>query len=447
MQEATMRTRLGKLSGAGALMLLGLTACGSSGTGAPSPSNANPTVSGNPMPAAGTNPTMPAASTGSVAPGNSATPSNSGAAGSTTATPSPSGTAGTQATPAGSAGAASDPMQMQPAAMAYPDPRGACNINSGFPDDHACILPPAAGEGMQIHIGPTDYKDPSQINKFVFHAGAEASECWSFHTPNDQEIYYQTSVLSGRAGTHHIIDTMYKADVTDGGFVMCLSEFNANDVVDTLPGASRAYMERGTVAPENVQVGRKIGAHAPSQADMHYFNFTDADILREFWINIYFVPKEQIKVESKQIRGMGGVGWTSNPIAPGTDMVYQYSCPITANGRIIQLLGHYHAHGKRFTAYLHHAGGARDKVFEMYDYQDPRTFQYDSITMNPAFSDSAPGAYTGQIAVKSGDALDWECHIVNDSMVGLTYTNMVKTGEMCNLWGASVDSLISCFQQ
>jgi hypothetical protein len=348
----------------------------------------------------------------------------------------------------GAAGSSGQPAKPSDPTTPYPDPRGACTIDSGFPNDDACILPPDPSEGMQIHIGPTDYKDPDQINKFIFHPGEERSECWSFHTPNDSEIYYQTSTLSGRAGTHHIIDTMYKADVTDGGFTVCRGEFatTGDTIIDTLPGASRPYHARSVVAPENEHVGRMIPPHAAAQADMHYFNFTDKDILREFWVNIYFVPKEQITIESKQIRGMGGTGWSRNPIAPGTDMVYQYSCPITGDGRILQLLGHYHSHGQRFTGYIRHASGDRDKVFEMYDYQDPRTFDYNTVTTNPDFSESEAGAFSGMLDVKSGDALDWECHIVNDSMVGLTYTNMVKTGEMCNIWGQSIGTTIGCFQ-
>jgi hypothetical protein len=330
---------------------------------------------------------------------------------------------------------------------AYPDPRGKCDINSGFPDDHACLLPPDPKEGMQIHIGPSDYNNPDEINKFIFHPGTESSECVSFHTPNDEEIYYQTFELSGRAGTHHIINTMYNIEVDDGGgYVACLDPgtgTNAN-IVDNLPGASKAYMARTLVAPEYKDVGRKIGPHTPSQADEHYFNFTEDDIIREFWMNIYFVPKDQVKREASQIRGMGGLSWTALPIPPGTDMVYQYSCPIDKDGAIIQLLGHYHSHGKRFTAYVTHADATRDKVFEMYDYLDPKTYQYDSITMNPMFSDNAGGATSGVLNVKAGDSLDWECHIINDGDVALSYTNEVKTGEMCNLWGESLGPVLNC---
>ena len=46
--------------------------------------------------------------------------------------------------------------------------------------------------------------------------------------------------------------------------------------------------------------------------------------------------------------------------------------------------------------------------------------------------------------VKAGDTLLWDCHIINDGDVGLTYTNEVKTGEMCNLWGATVGPKVNC---
>jgi hypothetical protein len=321
----------------------------------------------------------------------------------------------------------------------YPDPRGECNITSGYPDDHACILPPSASEGMQIHIGPATYDDPDEVAKFVLHPGEETSQCWTFHTPNDREVYYQTSVLSGRAGTHHIINTMLDQDLEDGGFGSCVDggTGQAKTNIGPLPGASKPYMPRNHVAPENAHIGRKIPPHVTAQADMHYYNFTDHDILREFWLNIYYAGPAQITGEAQQIRGMGGFDWNQHPIEPGTDQVYEYECPISGDGRILSLLGHYHAHGKRLTATLKRGDGAPEKVFEMYDYLDPASFEYDSRTENPPFSDAAAGALSGILEVHDGDVLGWQCHVVNDGEVPLRYVNEVNTGEMCNLWGLS----------
>lgn len=342
--------------------------------------------------------------------------------------------------PAGDTGKSDSTAEGDDTYKTYPDPRGACKINSGYPDDHACILPPDPKEGFQIHVGPKNYEDREEVAKFILKAGEEVSACWTFHTPNDKDIYYQTSVLSGRSGTHHIINTMYSNDLPDGGFTRCADGGTGSSTtnIGPLPGASKPYMARGHVAPENKHIGRKIPARVTAQADMHYYNFTDHDIVREFWLNIYYVDESQITGEGQQIRGMGGFDWNNNPIPPGTNKVYSYECPIKGDGRILNLLGHYHAHGKRFTATIKRGGtGEPEKVFEMYDYTEPATFEYDSRTMNPEFTDSTAGAVSGMLEVRNGDVLGWECHIINDSDVGLRYVNEVKTGEMCNLWGVS----------
>ena len=78
----------------------------------------------------------------------------------------------------------------------------------------------------------------------------------------------------------------------------------------------------------------------------------------------------------------------------------------------------------------------------MYDYLEPLIFDYDTVTENPDFSENAGGAFTGVLEVKAGDTLQWECRIVNDSSATLRYTNQVNTGEMCNIWGASVGTKI-----
>jgi hypothetical protein len=416
-----------------ALLLAQVMGCGSSGDQSSSPTTGK---------SAGT--TSPSKSSSTPAKSGSAGTGAMGTAGSGTTTP-PKGS-GTTMGAAGSAMMAQGSTPVTNGNMAYPDPRGACNIDSGFPSDDACILPPAEGEGLQIHVGPTDYTNPDEINKFIFHPGQEASACWTFHTTNDQKAYYQTFVMSGRAGTHHIINTMYKVEMTDGGFGMCAdggTGTNSN-IIDNLPGASKAYMPRGTVAPENEHIARSIPPKVASQADMHYFNYTDKDILREFWMNIYFVPEAQVEQEGSQIRGMGGFAWSFAPIQPGTDMVYSYECPIDTDGRIMSLLGHYHSHGKQFTGSIKSANGDVQKVFEMYDYLDPATFQYDSITTNPAFSDSAAGAFSGILNVHKGDSLLWSCHVINDSMTALTYINNVMTGEMCNIWGSSIGPKLNC---
>jgi hypothetical protein len=341
--------------------------------------------------------------------------------------------------------AAPNPTSADPS---WPDPRGGCpELKSGFMGDETCIAPPPAGQGVQIHIGPNDYKNSAEVAAFVLHAGEESSECWSYHTPNAEDVYFQGWTLSGRPGTHHIFNSMLKIEVSDGGgFHICVDAGlgNSQDRLGSLPGAAKAYMPRTPVAPENKGLGQRLKAKTPSEADMHYFNFTDRDILREFWLNLYFIPKAEVTQEPIEVRGMGGLSWVGLPIAPGTDAVYKYECPINADGRLISMLGHYHAHGKRETISIRRSSGAREKLYEMYNYTNAAVFPFDSLTKNPPLAAGVDGAVSGPVYVKAGDVLEWECHIVNDSNVALTYSNNVKEGEMCNLFGMSVGPEINC---
>jgi hypothetical protein len=252
--------------------------------------------------------------------------------------------------------------------------------------------------------------------------------------------------LSGRPGTHHIINTTLSSDLQEG-FGTCVNFAGDGTSMGSLGGASRSYMPPVPVAPENAHLGIPLAAHTQVQHDMHYFNVTDKPILREFWMNVYYVDPKQVTERPNQIAGLGGFGWNQNPIQPGTHDVFKYECPIDKDGRIIQLLGHTHAHGIRETAHIRNAKGDRQEVFEQYNYLEPQIFNYDSLTKNPAFSDSAPGAASGMLAVAAGDTLEWECEVNNDSTTALRYVNEVHTGEMCNIWGASVGPTISCFLQ
>jgi hypothetical protein len=337
------------------------------------------------------------------------------------------------------------------------DIRGHCGLNTGFADDQACLIPPRPEEGFQLHIGPKDYNDPAEVAKFVMKPGEESSECYTFRTTNPEKITYQSYTMSGRAGTHHIITQTFSGNLPEDTWGNCggveAIDFSNLDNIPMqngyLPTATKAYMPRGKVAPEYAHVGRVIEAKTLVQSDMHYYNFTDKDILREYWMNVYYpAPDANVTVYADVLVGFGGTGWSAMPIEPGTDMVYKYECPFTGTGSLMNLYGHYHAHGKRFTSSIKHADGAIEKIFEMYDYRDPAVYDYNSVTQNPMFSMNAAGAVSGPLAIKQGDILQWECHIINDGNVGLAFTNEVNTGEMCNIWGFTIGTEpFQCFLQ
>ena len=176
------------------------------------------------------------------------------------------GSAGNAASGTGGAGG-----DMMMAGDMNADPRGKCTIDSGFPDDNACILPPDPKEGMQIHIGPTDYNDPDQINMYIFQAGVGGSECINFHTPNNEEIYLP-DVRAQRPHGHapHHQHDVQRGGHDGGGFSRAWTAAPARtaNIIDNLPGASKAYMPRNGRArergprPRDPAEHRVAGRHA-----------------------------------------------------------------------------------------------------------------------------------------------------------------------------------------
>jgi hypothetical protein len=323
----------------------------------------------------------------------------------------------------------------------YPDPRGGCpDLDTGFMGDDACIAPPAPDEGFQIHIGPDDYDDPADVGQFTLPVGGESAQCWSYHTPNDQERNYQGYVFSGRPGTHHVFNSLLANEVTDGGgFHVCVDAGlgNSSGRIGGLPGAGRPYVARRRPAPENEGLAGVVPPNAPAEADMHYFNATDGEILREFWMNIYYIDPSKVTDTVKGIRGMGGLSWTVLPIPANADQVYKYECPLTVAGRLVSMQGHFHAHGVRESAFIRKADGTRIPVFEMFDYAEQASFAFDSITTNPEYTGTDDFGYTGILEIEATDVLEWECHVRNGA-TPLRYTNSVQEGEMCNIFGGFV---------
>jgi hypothetical protein len=288
----------------------------------------------------------------------------------------------------------------------------------------------------------------AQIETFLFQPNEESSECYMQKTPNAEEITYLQWEFSGRPGTHHVINTLWATAKPDG-WGTCEQNFFGpqSGRIGSLGGASRPYMPPMPIAPENEGLGVALGPNVQGQFDMHYFNLTDKPILREFWLNVYFKDPATVKERPIGIMGLGGLAWLLTPIQPGAHQTYTYECPMDTDGRVIELLGHTHAHAIRETAWIKRAGGGEMlKVFEQFDYLEPQIFYYDSVQQNPAFSESSPGAFTGILDVKAGDALVWECEVHNDSMSPLRYVNQVQTGEMCNIWGSTVGPTLSCIK-
>lgn len=321
-----------------------------------------------------------------------------------------------------------------------------CAISSGYPGDDACLLPPDPADGFQIHIGPDDYGDSSQIDTFKFGPGHESSECWSFNTPNVATATYARVRISARPGAFRMMGSLFTTENTKSGWSACRDggTGTASDLLRTWLAFTGTNLPLHEIAPENAGISAQFAPSTPAQLELHALNTTGSTILREVWINVYY-DKAGHSGAPQLVRAMGGLGWNISPIALSTDHVYAFSCPISADARLLWLQSTMHSHTVRQSAWIKHAGGTREQIFELYDWTAQRPFYYDSVTTNPGFSSSAAGAWSGPLELHAGDTLQWECRINNDDTPGgLRYTNEVNTGEMCNLFGETVGPAVAC---
>jgi hypothetical protein len=316
-----------------------------------------------------------------------------------------------------------------------PDP---CGIHSGWPGDEYCLLPPKEGEGIQIHIGPTDYKNAAEVAKYTIKAGQEFNNSVIAPINLTEQKWFQRIQVQMRPGSHHWISTVVEGkpeakfydDTGCGGAVGKGSLGGGQNLVyDNPPG--------GVPAPENAGLGRSVEGNSSLCMNLHAYNFTDREQLREIWINIYFIEEEKV---TQRAQGIGMVGGLGLSVGPRQKKDLTYSGRFQADGRIIQLFGHRHAWTPRFAVWL------KDKlVYDSWSWEDSVTYNYDSITMNPPINTAGmtDGAVSGVLEFKAGDDLKFTCFIENDSDNTLGFSNQVYEGEMCNLWGSSVGAGLS----
>jgi len=316
-----------------------------------------------------------------------------------------------------------------------PDP---CGIASGWAGDEYCLKPPADGEGVQIHIGPSDYKNKDEVAKYVIKAGEEFDNSVIAPIPLTGTKWWNHITVHMRPGSHHWISTVVKGkpeakfyDGTSCGNAETIGSIGGgqNLIYDNPPG--------GIPAPENEGLGRSLEGDSSLCMNLHAYNFTDGDQLRELWINVYFVDEAKVTQKAQSIGLVGGLGLN---LAAHDSKTETYSAKFTAPGRIIQLFGHRHVWTPRLAVWLN-----EKLVYDSWSWQESVTYNYDSLSMNPVVATEAQtdGAVSGMLPFDAGDELKFTCFIENMSDKTLKFSNELYGGEMCNLWGSAIGAGLS----
>jgi hypothetical protein len=314
---------------------------------------------------------------------------------------------------------------------------GECNLNTGYAGDEMCILPPDANEGLQLHYGPANYDDPTEVEKYLLQPGEEITDCYHVKTSNTDDRFFNEFHVRMRPGSHHLIASAMNQAVPDG-----LGSCEGGGFSGLLGGsqtAVRDYPGAGNNAPEDEGLASELKAHTQTALQLHFVNTTTEPILREAWMNIIYKDPAQVTTMTNTIAHIGGLAAF---ILPGTEHTSGGTQATPADIRIVNLFGHYHAHTVRFSTWKVDAANQETLIYESYDYHEPGEANYNTVTMNtpPDAATKKAGAVSGLVNLKAGEKLRWECHVINDSSATLTFANAVFTGEMCNLFGTYAPS-------
>ncbi|MGH7272650.1 MAG: hypothetical protein ACREJ3_19645 [Polyangiaceae bacterium] len=308
-----------------------------------------------------------------------------------------------------------------------------CPVNSGYLGDAMCLAAPATTSGFQLHYGPASYSDAAGEAPYLLQPGEEINDCYYEKTSNTADEYIGGFDFQMRPGSHHIIMNVNPTGQPDG-FATC----GANDQAPGLLYSSQTptYDMQNDPAPENQGLAVKLLANSQAVINFHVINTTSKPILREAWLNYFYIDPSQVKGIRGNVFLVGGLGYQ---ITPGTKQTYQYSCSPTRPTRILTLAAHMHAHSSRMTVWKVSAGQPT-MVYESYSWENPVGFSYDSVHTNPApdRATQTPGASSGQLTLQPTDTLQWECAVDNTSSNTLTFRNEVYTGEMCIVGGTMV---------
>jgi hypothetical protein len=334
-----------------------------------------------------------------------------------------------------------------------------------FSGDNFCILPPPPDKGIQIGHHPQGEGDAwfNAVSKGDMSGYENVPADWKLGPGGEEErnIYIAHTNPAGnyyrihnrmRGGSHHMIPSTTTGQVTN---VWGPGSPDGLFTGTGFPGAQRPdenYPHAAVIPPEDVGLYRAFPANATVTYNMHHFNSTDKDILKEVWQNIWWT--DDAKTPITNVTGLPALQIAGVFANPGEINDMHYSATAVAPWRAIGFFGHRHAWTTSFTAWVESAGKEPNIIYQSQDWFDEPTFTYNSEVQNPAPAPGkgTDGAFSGILNVAAGDTLHFNCHIeytderaksegspVTPAQNGpLRFANQAFNAEMCILFGSAV---------
>jgi hypothetical protein len=323
--------------------------------------------------------------------------------------------------------------------------------------DEYCILPPPPEQGVQFGVHPQQaafwdamragdmsaYEDAALVKDYELAAGAEELQIYDTTASLPADKHFYRIDFRARTGSHHSVARFaHSPAATKEGWATNDDSFNA--VGTPLADIQRAKFDVPVstldIPAEEAGIGIKAPGNSSVSFQVHHFNTSQRSILREVWLNVWFMKDEDVKLSAVHSSGVGNVNYPPNKItdAGGT---------VTANERVklLSLFGHRHAWTTNLNVWLSRAGEKNEElIYSSNDWSEAPTYAYNSATKNPKPDDKAgvDGAYSGTLDLVAGDSLRFNCHAevtperaaelgVPLPSKPLVFANQAFTAEMC----------------
>lgn len=333
-----------------------------------------------------------------------------------------------------------------------------------FPGDNYCILPPPPEKGIQIGHHPQGQGDAwfKAVSTGDMSGYENVPADWTLAPGGEEERNINISHTNAagnyyrifsrmRGGSHHMIPS---TTATPGTGTWGPGGADGLFTGTGFPGAQRPdenTPQSPVIPKEDDGLYRQFPANATVTYNMHHFNSTDKDILKEVWQNLWWTDNAKTLVS--QLTGLPVTQVAGVFANPGEIVDMHYASTVPGPARVLDLFGHRHAWTTSFTAWVESAGKT-EIVYQSLNWFDEPTYTYNSEAKNPtpAPEKRSDGGHTGVLMLAAGDKLHFNCHIeytderamsenspVKPAENGpLRFANQAFNAEMCILFGSSV---------
>lgn len=279
--------------------------------------------------------------------------------------------------------------------------------------DFAALPAPPSGQGYQLHIPA--FPVPSNFEREVFLRLAIG---------NSEDIYVSRYEVICRPNTHHFIAYGYQNESADyHPDIGVLRDQNLPDGRANLGltmGSGALYCgvqepEYDLQFPEGMAV--KIPANSTIDMNSHYFNYTDDIIFGEVYLNLWTIPKEDVK-EVLEYDDIDNEDVLFLPKNQNTTITYTET--FNRPTQIRQMFAHMHKRGYLFDVYK--VGGADDGelLYQSLDYRHPPNTFFDP----PLLVRAGEGLQT-QISYNNESDRDINFGVTSEDEMGILFYSKI----------------------